>query len=56
VSTAVTSEKEVNRNVSEALAKEKNDAEAAAVEKKSKKRSKERAARMRAERKPTKRG
>jgi hypothetical protein len=43
--------KPVNRNVSEALAKEQNDSDDKAKKKKALKRSKERAARIRSERK-----
>ena len=43
--------KEVNRNVSEVLAKERNDAEESAASKKKARRGKERANRMRGERK-----
>lgn len=45
----------VNRNVSEALAKEQNEAQEAAEAKKAAKRTKERASRIRAERKGSKR-
>jgi len=47
----VTEPREINRNISEMLAKEKNNAEALVTHKKAKKRSRERVFRLRAERK-----
>ena len=47
--------KEVNRNVSEALAKERNEVEERAASKKNARRAKERANRMRSERKEKRR-